>query len=137
LVDANTSLTQPSGFGVSVRSDGKVLAGAAFSYPCPPTFLTTCTDQATIVSSGTPSFNAWHHVAFTRTKASGGLALYIDGASAGTATGPIGSSLTAPSKLNMGRLQTGANFFTGSLDEVAVYSTVLSGATVLTHYQHR
>lgn len=137
LIDANNSLTSPSGFGVSVRSDGKVLAGAAYSYPCPPLNLATCTDQATIVSSSTPSLNAWHHVVFTRTKSSGALALYVDGANVGTAVGPIGSSLTAAARMNFGRLQTGANYFTGSMDDITIYTSVLSAATVSAHYQRR
>lgn len=137
LVDATSSTSAPSGFGVSVRSDGKVLAGAANSYGCGTLNLSTCTDQATIISSTTPALNAWHHVMFTRAKASGALVLYVDGSSVGTAFGPSAVTLNGASKLDLGRLQTGSNYFSGSLDEVAVYNTVLSAATVLTHYQRR
>ena len=58
---------------------------------------------------------SWHHVAFTRTRATGALALYIDGAAAGTATG---STLSAPSRYyNLGRLATANNDYADSLDQ--------------------
>ena len=43
----------------------------------------------TSIVSSTGGFNdgGWHHVVFTRVRASGALALYVDGAAAGTATG--------------------------------------------------
>ena len=48
-----------------------------------------------------------------------------------------GGSLNATSKLNLGRLQTGSNYFTGALDEVTIYGTVLSAGPVSTHFQRR
>ena len=55
-------------FGVSLRSDGKVVAGVG-------------TPDVSIVStSGGYNDGTWHQVVFTRTKATGALALYVDGA---------------------------------------------------------
>jgi hypothetical protein len=85
------------------------------------------------VSSGGFDNGTWHHVVFTRTMTSGALQLYVDGASAGTATGST-ASLTSSANLEFGRLATGTNYFSGTLDEVAVYTTVLSGPTVKSHY---
>lgn len=136
LVDATGVIgANPTGFGVSVRSDGKVLAGAANSYTC--SVVLTCTDQMTIVSSTTPALNTWHHVVFTRTKASGAMVLYVDGASVGTATIAAGVSLTQATRLNIGRNQTGVNYFTGSMDEVSIYNTVLNASAVSAHYARR
>jgi hypothetical protein len=109
-------------FGVSLRSDGRIVAGIG------------APDVSIISGSGGYNNGAWHHVVFTRNRASGALALYVDGASAGTATGASTASLTAPAYLNFGRLQTGLNYLVGSLDEVGIYNSVLSAATVSAHY---
>ena len=109
---------------MSLRSDGKVAAGVGG------------TSDTSIVST-TGGFNDgnWHYVVFRRTKSSGALALYVDGVSQGTATGTT-SSLTAPSYIRFGSLQTGNIFFNGKLDEVAIYnSLVLSSTTISSHYQ--
>ena len=52
---------------------------------------------------------------------------------AGSVTGNT-ASLTSPANINFGRIQSGSNYFLGSLDEVAVYNTALSGSTVTSHY---
>jgi hypothetical protein len=119
LVDADVS-GSANDFGVSLGSDGKVVAGVG-------------TPDVSIVSSGGFDNGTWHHVVFTRTMTSGALQLYVDGASAGTATGST-ASLTSSANLEFGRLATGTNYFSGTLDEVAVYTTVLSGPTVKSHY---
>jgi len=108
-------------FGVSLRSDGRVVAGVG-------------TPDVSIVSA-TGGYNngAWHHVVFTRTKASGAMQLYVDGTSAGTATGST-LSLTSPASINFGRLLNGTNPFAGSLDEVAVYNVTLPQTTVTSHF---
>jgi hypothetical protein len=112
-------------FGVSLRSDGKVVAGVGSSPP----------GDMSIVSTSASSYKDgnWHHVVFTRAQASGALKLYIDGAAAGTATGGT-TALTGPSFINFGRLQSGGNYFAGSLDEIAIYNSVLSLATVTAHF---
>jgi hypothetical protein len=122
LVDAEVS-GSAADFGVSLRSDGRVVAGVG---PNPDT---------SIVSTGSGFNNgAWHHVVFTRTRASGALTLYVYGASQGTATGST-VALTAPPNITFARIQTGAFYYAGSLDEVAVYTAALSAATISDHYQ--
>ena len=79
-------------FGVSF-CQGKVIGGVGGA------------SETSVVSSGSLNNGAWHHVVFTRTKATGALALYVDGASAGTATGST-VSLSAPTNINFGRLAT-------------------------------
>lgn len=111
-----------SDFGVSLRSDGRVVAGVGGGF-----------DTSIVSTSGAYNNGAWHHVVFTRTRTSGALQLYVDGAAAGSATGST-VSLTSPANINFGRLQTGINYFSGSLDEVALYNSVLSGPMVTTHY---
>jgi uncharacterized repeat protein (TIGR01451 family) len=123
LVDAEVA-GAANDFGLSLRSDGRITAG-------------TGTPDASIVSSSAGYNDGnWHHVVFTRTRSSGALNLYVDGASAGSATGST-ASLTAPASIDFGRIHTGTNYFAGSLDEVATYNVALSQATVTAHYQAR
>ena len=116
------SRTVANDFGVSLRSDGKILAGVGG------------TSDTTIVST-TGGYNngAWHHVVFTRNKTTGALLLYIDGVAQGSATGST-ASLTAAANINFGRIQSGGNFYAGSMDEIAVYNVVLTPAIVTAHY---
>jgi hypothetical protein len=86
-----------------------------------------------VSTSGGYNNGSWHHVVFTRTKTSGALALYVDGVTAGTATAST-LSLNGPTTMNFGRIQYGANYFAGSLDEVAMYSTVLAPAAIAAHH---
>jgi hypothetical protein len=98
------------------------------------------------VASTASSFNAWHHVVFTRKKSDGSMYLYVDGADATTAynsssntTGQgapaaSGYALNSASNLILGGQQTGSNYFKGYIDEVAVYNTVLTKAQAAAHY---
>jgi hypothetical protein len=123
LVDAEVS-GAANDFGLSLRSDGRITAG-------------TGTPDVSIASSSAGYNDGnWHHVVFTRTRSSGALNLYVDGVSAGSATGAT-ASLTSPANIHFGRMQTGTNYFAGSLDEVATYNVALSQATVTAHYQAR
>ncbi|GAA4731986.1 hypothetical protein GCM10023350_14200 [Nocardioides endophyticus] len=120
LVDASVP-GAANDFGVSLRSDGRLVAGVG-------------TPDVSIVStSGGHNNGAWHHVVFTRTQSTGALALYVDGAAAGTATAHT-AALTSPTSISFGRVLGGSNFFLGSLDEVVLYNTPLSGGTIASHY---
>jgi Concanavalin A-like lectin/glucanases superfamily len=119
LVDAEVSGTARD-FGVSLGSDGRVVAGVGG------------TPDVSIVSSGGYDDGSWHHVVFARTAASGALRLYVDSLLVGSATGST-ASVTTPN-ISFGRIQAGNNYFAGSLDEVAVYNTALSQAAVTAHY---
>jgi hypothetical protein len=122
LVDAEVTGTTYD-FGVTLCA-GKVIAGVGNGLGNPDT---------SVVSAGGFNDGAWHHVVFTRTKSSGVLVLYLDGVSAGSVTGGT-ASLTIPPNIDFGRLQSGANYFAGTLDEIAVYNTVLPQSTVTNHY---
>ncbi len=119
LVDADLA-GGAQDFGVSMCA-GKIVAGVGIP-------------EISVTSPGTYNDNQWHHVVFTRTQSTGALALYVDGALAGTATGNTGL-LNAQANLNFGRLGFAANYFAGTLDEVAVYTSVLSPTTVTNHYE--
>ena len=68
-----------------------------------------------------------HILTFTRTRATGVLALFVDGVLAGTTAGGM-QPLTAPAQLVLGAQQTLVNFFTGDIAEVKIYDGALSDA---------
>lgn len=120
MVDADVFGDQ-NDFGVSLRADGRVVAGVG-------------TPDVSIVSTaGGYNDGGWHHVVFTRVKNSGVMRLYVDGAFAGTATGST-QSLTSPTTIDIGRSHDDVRYLAGSLDEVALYNVALSQATVTSHY---
>ena len=94
-------------------------------------------DTSIVSTSGGYNNGAWHYVVFTRTRATGALALYVDGASAGTATGLSATTLNAATTLYFGRIASGGLYYSGTLDEIAAYSTVLPQATITDHYGRR
>lgn len=97
---------------------------------------------ARYTASSAVSANAWHHVVARRL--SGVLSLWVDGSSVSTTSGTIGSGTegmaiagSTPSKLQIGAREYVAseNYFAGSVAEPAVYTTALSDARILAHYQ--
>ena len=89
-------------------------------------------DGVGFVSVVSPLDTSWHHVAASYNNAT--ARLYVDGAQAAQATSPI--HLTANSlPLNLGRTNSGAYYFGGLLDEVAVYATALPSDRILAHYE--
>jgi hypothetical protein len=110
-------------FGISLDASGQVWAGTG--------------NPDTSIHSG-PGLNddAWHSVVFTRTQHSGELTLYVDGVPVATAHGGTQPLFAAPG-LRLGVLQTGVNFYAGTLADAAVYDTALSAPTVASHFSAR
>jgi hypothetical protein len=119
LVDADASGGFQD-FGVSMCG-GKIVAGVGVP-------------EVSVVSPSTYNDNQWHYVVFARTQSTGGLALYVDGSLVASGTANTGL-VNASAVINFGRMAPGNNYFAGVLDEVAVYTSVLSSATVTNHYQ--
>ncbi len=95
----------------------------------------------TIIFPGTASLSdgAWHHLVVTYDSGAvaGQLKVYIDGGSFGTQTPAalLDTTLDAAG-LEVGKDDTVTTaFFNGSLDEVAVYATVLATYQVSNHYK--
>jgi hypothetical protein len=80
--------------------------------------------------------NAWNHLVgvYDGTQLLTYINGYVDGTSSNPAlTGTVG---TATHALNVATGPTAsANFLSGTLDEVAIYPSALSAATILSHYQ--
>ncbi len=78
--------------------------------------------------------NQWHHVVMTfQSGVANGTRVYLDGALVLTDTLTIKDQ---SKNVTIGAWNS-SEFFAGTLDEVAVYSTVLSAATVLAHFNAR
>ncbi|MGH3869686.1 MAG: galactose oxidase-like domain-containing protein [Pseudonocardiaceae bacterium] len=108
-------------FGTSLDATGAVWAG-------------TGNPDTSIHSAPGLNDGAWHHLVFTR--ATGALTLYLDGAPVTTGHGGTQPLTSAPG-LRIGALQSGVNFYAGSIADAAVYSIALPAATVAAHFQAR
>jgi hypothetical protein len=121
LVDNTAQAANQNDWGVSLRADGRVVAGVG-------------NPDTSIVSAGS-GYNdgAWHHVVFTRSSA-GPFLLYVDGTQAASGTGGTAARTSIPN-ISFGReAETGGMAYAGYLDEVSIYNTVLSAATISGHH---
>lgn len=77
----------------------------------------------------------WHHAALVfDSGVSNGTTLYLDGVGVKTDTLTVLSHFTSGVVIGATRDDTPESYFTGSIDEVALYSSKLSGATITAHY---
>jgi subtilisin-like proprotein convertase family protein len=109
LVDGEVSGTL-NDFGVSL-GNGRILFGIG--------------NPNITIQSGFVADGSWHHVAATRTRSSGDIKLFIDGAQAAGGTANT-NELSAPAQVRFGSIQTGFNFYRGLLDEVRIWNTPLT-----------
>ncbi|MGI8867725.1 MAG: PKD domain-containing protein [Mycobacteriales bacterium] len=88
----------------------------------------------TITSAQSYNDGSWHYV--VATQGSDGMTLYVDGQSVGT--NPQAQSQAYDGYWRLGGDTTwggnSSNYFAGTIDEAAVYSTELSASTVQSHY---
>jgi hypothetical protein len=110
-------------FGTSLDATGRVWAGVG-------------NPDTSIHSPAGFNDGAWHHVVFTRTRASGDVVLYVDGNLVAEGHGGTQPLFAAPG-LRLGALQTGAAFYAGSLADAAIYDVALSAAKVAEHFTAR
>jgi len=78
----------------------------------------------------------WHHVAATRTKASGVMTVFVNGVAQASATGNV-SSLNATATMLIGNSTDGDNGFVGQLDELRIWKTVRSAAQISANMTRR
>ncbi|PWU10692.1 MAG: hypothetical protein C5B50_24915 [Verrucomicrobia bacterium] len=91
--------------------------------------------DTTILSTTSINDGHWHYCVATREAASGAIKAYIDGLL--EATGTAGTqALVAPAFLRFGSLQTGVNFFNGSLDEVKIFNRPLGHYEIAAAYDN-
>lgn len=109
--------------GGSTNDFGTSLSGSKLA------FGTGNTDY-TIFSNASINDGTWKHIAVTRTKSTGALAIYINGVLDQTGTSSNRLSLDASSILRFGGMQTGINFFNGALDDIRIWFTVRTQAQI-------
>jgi hypothetical protein len=114
-----------------------------------PSWLVTVTDDPgqaghlrTLVTAGTATRQvyslvrvddgAWHHlvVVFDR---DAGVGFYVDGLAAGFSAGALTGTVSNAAAFQLGKT-SGYAYFTGDLDEVAVYATALEEARIRAHH---
>ena len=93
--------------------------------------------KVTVSSLAAVNNGAWHHVVGTYTGGANGMKLYVDGVYQGQSTAtpvPLTGYWRAGADDLSGWPSTPDPYYDGSLDELAVYTTSLSAARVLAHY---
>lgn len=100
--------------------------------------LTFETDFASSSTSGASSFtlptDAWTHVAVTRT--SGGPAIFFKNGVQFNTTASLTNPATATISFKIGSEPSGANPFSGMLNDVRLYDSALSGGEILNIYNN-
>lgn len=92
------------------------------------------TGNLVVVQTSKPyNDNAWHYV--VATQGSDGMHLYVDGQLADSNTNTLAQAYTGYWRIGGDTSWNGAPYFAGTIDEAAVYSTVLSPAAVQAHFQ--
>ena len=91
------------------------------------------------VSGSTPLTDGlWHHVVAVQDALNSELRIYVDGVMEGTASTSFSSDFVMPSTLvTIGQVDLTSSFsvdFIGDLDEVAVYSRILSFNEIMAHF---
>jgi Concanavalin A-like lectin/glucanases superfamily len=121
LVDGEMSGSTQNDFGTSVNQ-GKANFGCG-------------NPDTTIASAATYNDGSWHLLTATRVKASGAMALYVDGVVVGTATSNT-NSLTTPTSIEFGRPPSnyGPAYYPGIIDSVHIYNRALSATEAALMY---
>lgn len=83
-----------------------------------------------IISNANINDGTWKHIAVTRTKSSGAIAIYINGVLDKTGTCSNYGTLNAPSFVRLGGMQTATNYFNGSLDDIRFWNVVRTQAQI-------
>lgn len=96
-------------------------------------------DNLTIgTSTGTVGNNVWTHIAVTYNNATGALNYYINGSPAGNSTSAQTFTFTT-FNMGIGAAHIGGGltqFLNGCIDDVAIFSRVLTAAEILDYYNY-
>ena len=112
LVDAEVA-GKTNDFGVTIGG-GRVMFGV----------------RALTIVSGFVADNNWHTVLATRQQSTGAFRLEIDGILTNSGTGTT-ASLNVPPYIDIGRLQTGISYFSGSMRNVRIFDEYRTPLTIL------
>ena len=110
--------------GGSTNDFGTSLSGSKLAFG-------TGNSDYTIFSNASINDGSWKHIAVTRTKATGAINIYINGVLDISGTCSNLGSLSAPSFVRLGGMQTAVNYFNGSLDDIRFWNTVRTQAQIV------
>jgi len=89
-----------------------------------------------ITSTNAYDDNNWHNIVFVRNKSTGYLYLYVDGISVATPISDISGDVSNSDPLTIGAFAVYPSYyFNGSIDDVRVYTRVISAAEIRAIYQ--
>lgn len=130
-------LADPSYRAIATKSVGNGATNNPFELRLNPAgqlqFLqSNGTAYFTATTAAAPTNGVWHHVAATKT-ATGAVVLYIDGIAAATAAFPATVPLNTEAMF-IARRNDVSCFFLGNISDVALYTSGLSAAQILAHY---
>ena len=83
------------------------------------------TRDVSITSTTSINDGDWHYCVATRDQTNGEIKIYVDGIKEGDSTGGT-ESLTRPSNIRFGSLQTNMQYFQGGLDGIVIWDTALT-----------
>jgi hypothetical protein len=89
----------------------------------------------TISSTSNINDNQWHHCVATRSGSNGEMKVYVDGGLPEATAVETTASLISPPRITIGRIQTVGYYFKGLMDDVAIWSRVLSQAEIQNVYE--
>lgn len=118
--DATTGTSTNYDRHVYMETDGKL------------TFGVWTGEASTITTSGSYNDGTWHHLVATQSSA--GMRLYVDGALQGSDPQTGAQSYTGYWRIGGDTTWGPQPWFTGAMDEVAVYPVALTAAQVAQHY---
>jgi len=85
--------------------------------------------DVTIQSTTSINTGSWTHVAATWNGSTGEMKIYINGVLEATGTGATGTR-TAPPNIRIGSIQTGIQYFNGTIDELRIWNVVRSQSDI-------
>ena len=142
-VSAWADLASTSGWSDVVAQDGTQATGFELQYDVTDSawaFSRTATDAANaggtkVHGSSKPSTGTWYHLVGVYDVSDHSMKLYVNGVLVGTGTDSTPYASTGGLTIGRGKYNGSAtSFFNGSIAEVAVYPSALSGADVAAEY---
>jgi len=102
-------------------------------------FTSSSTDPIVAAAAGTGPNGTWQHVAGVYDDAGATMHIYVNGVEQGHQATRAAGLVNTTSPISIGSKRKGNDpgydgFFTGTIDEVAIYNYALDAATILEHY---
>lgn len=139
----NFASTPSSGnyFGIVAKLEGSPNYSYAFylynNAGTPEITFQNSTNGTSVTQKGvawTPTTSTWYHIAAVYTASAGSVSFYINGSQQGTTQTGLGTSIfDSSSTFYIGRYD-GGNYFDGSVDEVGMWSRVLTSGEITSLY---